>query len=58
MGIKKEGVQANSTENIFNKTIAESFQNLGEEMVIQIQEAFRMLKQTKPEKNFSTSYNS
>jgi hypothetical protein len=50
--------QAKGTENIFNKTIAESFQNLGEEMVIQIQEAFRMLKQTKPEKNFSTSYNS
>jgi hypothetical protein len=34
-------VQAKGIENIFNKIIAESFPNLGEEMDIQVQEVFK-----------------
>ena len=42
IGIEEgEESQLKGPENIFNKTIEENFPNLNEEMVINIQEAYR-----------------
>jgi hypothetical protein len=49
MGIEGEEVQAKGIESILNKivVVAAHFLNLGKEMVIQLQEAFRASDKTR-----------
>jgi hypothetical protein len=45
IGIEGEDMQTKGLGDIFNQVVAENFPNLEKEMVIQIQEAFRILNE-------------